>query len=1157
MTGSSTSSSMSEKEGGDFSLSDQLADTGPGSFSSQETPEKLIASTPADLEKSYKPRREQVLRILSEALKVNEALSGFCTGEGSVVTLSVRPEDEKHLYTRQYNIPQAMHTDVEATVARWLKEGRIKLAPTGCRFNSPLLPVKKKDDATGKMSKVRLCVDIRKLNRYLLEDDKFQLPRIPDMLATLSGGKLFGEFDLSEAYFQFSVAAESQPYTAFTWNKQQYVFVGCPFGIKHIPSLFQRFISNLFRDMPFVFCYIDNICFSSASWEEHTKHALAIIERLNSVNLKIKPSSVNIGNHQIKLLGHLITPHGIGMDPDKQRMMMEWPLPSSGAGLASFLGLGTYLRDHIRHYADLTAPFEKMKKQAQIQWTDALKQQFETVKRAFATAPFLKFPDFNKRFAVATDASQTGVGGVLYQPDDDDDTITPHNIVAIVSKQLNESQRRYPVYKKELWGLVYCLRKFHTYLHGRRDVHVHVDHKPLIHIFNQTQLSTALQQWLDVILDYDLIIKYRPGVLHVMPDALSRMYTSAYVNEQHVWGTHDNVKILDAFHSHSSPCDFLCEQSINEAKPVKVVKKRHIVDLHTHRSGEGKKEKNESKHTKQSQSHVTQPSIHSLKMVEDKSFILSGEDKVEFLHAHSYAPLFSAAYEPLPLQLSAVMSQDATRPFTEVEESEDRNTRAELEEKRRKSSSSRLTDDEKLLLAQEKRGKKVPDEDTRVKLLDEAHAAGHFGEKAMYTHIERKGYWWPRMRADITSEISRCVACQKHNIIKAGYAPAQSVFAARPSDHYQIDLAQFPVSRDGYHYCLVLVDVFSGFVMLEPITDKEASTVARALWKICCLIGIPRVLQSDNGSEFSNKIINSLCRLTGIPRRFIAPYNPRADGKVERTIKTVKQIVMKLLHGTASLWPLYIPFVQLAYNNKVHELTGSTPFSLMFGRIMNELRDYTKTDTVKLAPYTPVDMQEWKEHQEKVVSLIFPAINEKVKGKQEEMRKKVDQLRKKIVKDELMPGAVVLIKDPTYLLNPSVRPSKEPSYIGPYTVVRRTLHGPYLLRDDTGAIYPRHVPVDQMKIVYTNNIINKTHTQTFSKDEKEDESDVYEVDYIMDHREKNGQFEYHVKWKGYDKSEATWEPEDNINDPQPIERYFTLQNTKSKRQGKNKRRRMH
>ena len=313
----------------------------------------------------------------------------------------------------------------------------------------------------------------------------------------------------------------------------------------------------------------------------------AIIERLNSVNLRIKPSSVNLGNYQIKLLGHLITPHGIGLDPEKQEIMLKWPKPSTGSELASFLGLGTFLRDHIRYYADLTAPFEKMKKATSIEWTPQLTQQWDTLRRAFATAPFLTFPDFNKRFVIATDASQTGIGGVLYQPTDENDTITANNIVAIISKQLNESQRRYPVYKKELWAVIYCLRKLHTFLHGRRDVTVLTDHKPLIHILKQQNLCTALQQWLDVLLDYDLTIKYRPGVLHVIPDALSRMYMSSYADNVDTWGTHSNIKIIDTFSKSASPSDFLCQQSIDAIKPMKVVKKRHQFAAAS-RSGGGK-----------------------------------------------------------------------------------------------------------------------------------------------------------------------------------------------------------------------------------------------------------------------------------------------------------------------------------------------------------------------------------------------------------------------------------------------------------------------------------------------------------------------------------------------------------------------------------------
>src|SRR6185437_9945661 len=138
-----------------------------------------------------------------------------------------------------------------------------------------------------------------------------------------------------------------------------------------IPSLFQRVMTDLFRDLPFVTPYIDNLGFASSSWEEHYSHAKLILERLNQANLKVKPSSVNLGNTQIKLLGHVISIDGIGMDPDKRDMMLNWPRPTTGTELASFLGLGVYLRDHIRNYPDISAPLTaiKSKSTGPINWT--------------------------------------------------------------------------------------------------------------------------------------------------------------------------------------------------------------------------------------------------------------------------------------------------------------------------------------------------------------------------------------------------------------------------------------------------------------------------------------------------------------------------------------------------------------------------------------------------------------------------------------------------------------------------------------------------------------------------------------------------------------------------------------------------------------------
>jgi hypothetical protein len=73
------------------------------------------------------------------------------------------------------------------------------------------------------------------------------------------------------------------------------------------------------------------------------------------------------------------------------------------------------------------------------------------------------------------------------------------------------------------------------------------------------------------------------------------------------------------------------------------------------------------------------------------------------------------------------------------------------------------------------------------------------------------------------------------------------------------------------------------------------------------------------------------------------------------------------------------------------------------------------------------------------------------------------------------------------------------------------------------------VPVDQLKIIHTP-----------QADDAVDQQDGYEVDYIIEHEETDSGMMYKIKWKGYDVKEATWEPEEHINDIATVERYFRL-----------------
>ena len=222
-----------------------MNDTGAGFSPDEEQPVRQTTYTPPSLEPTYAPHRQRLLQRMAASLAQNEAVTDFCSDSASIVELTVDPPNQGKVYRASYKLALSLHSAIDDIIARWFKTGRITHAPKGCRYNSPLLAVPKKDD-TGRMTGVRVCIDIRLLNDNLVEDDRFMIPRIPDLLAAFGGKKLFGEFDLSEAFTQFRLSESSQPYTAFMWQSQQYMFVGCPYGIKHIPSFFQRYFSNLF-----------------------------------------------------------------------------------------------------------------------------------------------------------------------------------------------------------------------------------------------------------------------------------------------------------------------------------------------------------------------------------------------------------------------------------------------------------------------------------------------------------------------------------------------------------------------------------------------------------------------------------------------------------------------------------------------------------------------------------------------------------------------------------------------------------------------------------------------------------------------------------------------------------------------------------------------
>ena len=380
------------------------------------------------------------------------------------------------------------------------------------------------------------------------------------------------------------------------------------------------------------------------------------------------------------------------------------------------------------------------------------------------------------------------------------------------------------------------------------------------------------------------------------------------------------------------------------------------------------------------------------------------------------------------------------------------------------------------------------------------HFKGHFGVKDVVQKLKAAGHNWPHMLQHVTVTLKECLTCACYNVNARIYHEHLPTEASMPFDHIGIDCHVMPVSSGGFTAIVAFIDKCTRFVWLRAVTDLQAYTVARTLWAICADFGLPRIVQSDNGTEFVNHVMEKLADICVIEHRLITPYHPRANGMTERVFRTAQAMLNKLLAGAKQDWAEKLPQVQLWMNLHVNERYGSSPFSLMFARPLVGFGDHSKT------PAGSLNLQQMQARLEQITNHLYPEVNQQALLLDRRRAAKLNRL--KMVKSDPFPdGSYVM-------LAVSKRKSKmDPSYVGPYKVLRRTRGGSYQLQTMDGDLHPRAAAPSQLKLVIV---------------PPEEREGHYAVDQILNHRKVGGQYEYKVRWAGYGPEHDTWEPTRNI-----------------------------
>ena len=151
----------------------------------------------------------------------------------------------------------------------------------------------------------------------------------------------------------------------------------------------------------------------------------------------------------------------------------------------------------------------------------------------------------------------------------------------------------------------------------------------------------------------------------------------------------------------------------------------------------------------------------------------------------------------------------------------------------------------------------------------------------------RRTVYWPKLQNDITEMVQACEECQRHGN-KKSRIPERQIAATRPMEIVSMDL----VEHQGIHG-LVTVDYFSGFLTFDILNAQTSDAVIKALNNNFGKFGLPEKILSDNGPCFRSNSFRQFCEQLEIGHVTLSPCHHQSNGRVERAVQTVENILKK------------------------------------------------------------------------------------------------------------------------------------------------------------------------------------------------------------------------------------------------------------------------